>query len=87
MLSASLAVREAWVRFPGRLNWHSVAKVATFLRSCVAQALSCGDIMEMILIISRGDRRNTASIMKALILIIVLFTYYFVKDKSLESFA
>ena len=36
-----------WIRFPNRSNWTPCCQwlvtAATFLRSCVAQALACGD--------------------------------------------
>ena len=43
LLSARYRCGRSGVRFPDRSNRHSVATVATFVRSCVAQALSRGD--------------------------------------------
>ena len=46
-LSTLLSVREVWGSIPGPSNWtqchHRLVTAVTFLRSCVAQALSCGD--------------------------------------------
>ena len=38
----TLSVQGVWVRMPGRPNRHRLATVATFVRSCVAQALRRG---------------------------------------------
>ena len=43
LLSARYRYGRSEVRLPDRSNRHSVATAATFLRSCVAQALSSGD--------------------------------------------
>ena len=60
----TLSVREVWGSIPGPVKSaqcrQRLATVATFLRSCVAQALSRGDGPRN----SLHARRNAASIMK-----------------------